>query len=112
MLPRPSFQWRDEGVLRVLRAMGPAILGVSAAQISLLINTQLAAGLGDGRISWITYADRLMEFPSALLGVAIGTGGPSVPAPLIDSSSSTNPESRRPAGEMVPCAPQYVARQP
>jgi putative peptidoglycan lipid II flippase len=53
--------------------MGPALLGVSAAQISALINTQLAAHLGDGRISWITYADRLMEFPSALLGVAIGT---------------------------------------
>ena len=54
-------------------AMGPAVLGVSAAQISALINTQLAAALGDGRISWITYADRLMEFPSALLGVALGT---------------------------------------
>ncbi|HVF65344.1 MAG TPA: murein biosynthesis integral membrane protein MurJ [Casimicrobiaceae bacterium] len=73
MLPRPSFDWGDAGVKRVLVAMVPAILGVSAAQISLLINTQLAALLGDGRVSWITYADRLMEFPSALLGVAIGT---------------------------------------
>ena len=73
MLPRPSFEWRDEGVKRIMVAMGPALLGVSAAQISALINTQLAAWLGDGRISWITYADRLMEFPSALLGVAIGT---------------------------------------
>src|SRR4029078_13251475 len=73
MLPRPSFQWRDEGTRRVLIAMGPAVVGVSAAQISALINTQLAALLGDGRISWITYADRLMEFPSALLGVALGT---------------------------------------
>ena len=73
MLPRPRFDWRDPGVRRVLSAMGPAVLGVSAAQISVLINTQLAAHLGDGRISWITYADRLMEFPSALLGVALGT---------------------------------------
>src|SRR5499427_7659835 len=73
MLPRLRLDWRDEGVRRVLRAMGPAILGVSAAQISALINTQLAAYLGDGRISWISYADRLMEFPSALLGVALGT---------------------------------------
>ena len=73
MLPRLRFDWRDEGVRRVLRAMGPAVLGVSAAQISTLINTQLAAYLGDGRISWITYADRLMEFPSALLGVALAT---------------------------------------
>jgi putative peptidoglycan lipid II flippase len=73
MLPAPRFDWRDAGVRRVLRAMGPAVLGVSAAQISALINTQLAASLGDGRISWITYADRLMEFPTALLGVALGT---------------------------------------
>jgi putative peptidoglycan lipid II flippase len=73
MLPRLNFHWRDEGVRRVLAAMGPAILGVSAAQISALINTQLAAYLGNGRISWISYADRLMEFPSALLGVALGT---------------------------------------
>ena len=73
MLPRLRFDWRDEGVRRVLLAMGPAVVGVSAAQISALINTQLAASLGDGRISWITYADRLMEFPSALLGVALGT---------------------------------------
>ena len=73
MLPKPSFAWRDPGVRRILAAMGPAVIGVSAAQISALINTQLAALLGDGRISWITYADRLMEFPSALLGVALGT---------------------------------------
>ena len=73
MLPKFRVDWRDEGVRRVLRAMGPAVLGVSAAQIATLINTQLAAYLGDGRISWITYADRLMEFPSALLGVALAT---------------------------------------
>jgi putative peptidoglycan lipid II flippase len=73
MLPRLDLHWRDEGVRRVISAMGPAVLGVSAAQISALINTQLAAYLGNGRISWISYADRLMEFPSALLGVALGT---------------------------------------
>ena len=73
MLPRPIVAFSDPGVRRVLRAMGPAVIGVSAAQISALINTQLAALLGNGAISWITYADRLMEFPSALLGVALGT---------------------------------------
>jgi len=73
MLPHIRLDWRDPGVRRVLNAMGPALLGVSAAQISTLINTQLAAYLGNGRISWITYADRLMEFPSALLGVALAT---------------------------------------
>jgi len=73
LMPRFGLDLHDEGVRRVLRAMGPAVIGVSAAQISVLISTQLAALLGDGRISWITYADRLMEFPTALLGVALGT---------------------------------------
>jgi putative peptidoglycan lipid II flippase len=53
--------------------MAPAALGVSVAQVSLLINTQIASWLGDGAVSWLYFADRLMEFPSALLGVALGT---------------------------------------
>jgi putative peptidoglycan lipid II flippase len=52
--------------------MAPAMLGVSVAQISLLINTQIASHLVPGSVSWLTYADRLMEFPTALLGVALG----------------------------------------
>ena len=78
MLPRPRFDWRDEGVRRVLAAMGPAVIGVSAAQISALINTQLAAALGDGRISWITYADRLMEFPERAARRGAGHGAAAV----------------------------------
>ncbi|MGZ5073097.1 MAG: murein biosynthesis integral membrane protein MurJ [Usitatibacter sp.] len=73
MLPRPLWDPRDAGVLRILKLMAPAALGVSVAQLSLLINTQIASYLGDGAVSWIYYADRLMEFPSALLGVALGT---------------------------------------
>ena len=45
---------------------------MSVAQISLLINTQIASHVGVGAVSWLTYADRLMEFPTALLGVALG----------------------------------------
>jgi putative peptidoglycan lipid II flippase len=41
--------------------------------VSLVINTQIASWLATGSVSWLYYADRLMEFPSALLGVAIGT---------------------------------------
>ncbi|OWQ88748.1 murein biosynthesis integral membrane protein MurJ [Roseateles aquatilis] len=62
----------NEGVHRVLRQMGPAVLGVGVAQLSLLINTQIAISVGEGAASWLTYADRLMEFPTALLGVALG----------------------------------------
>jgi putative peptidoglycan lipid II flippase len=64
--------WRHPGVGRVLRRMAPALLGVSVAQVSLLINTQIASHVGVGAVSWLTYADRLMEFPTALLGVALG----------------------------------------
>lgn len=63
---------RHPGVGRVLRQMAPALLGVSVAQLSLLINTQIASHVGVGAVSWLTYADRLMEFPTALLGVALG----------------------------------------
>ncbi len=65
--------WRDPNVRRVLRLMVPALFGVSAAQISLLINTQIASTMPTGTVSWLSYADRLMEFPTALLGVAAGT---------------------------------------
>jgi putative peptidoglycan lipid II flippase len=61
-----------EGVHQVLRKMGPAILGVGVAQLSLVINTQIAIWVAPGAASWLTYADRLMEFPTALLGVALG----------------------------------------
>ena len=60
------------GVGQMLRAMTPALLGVGVAQLSLVINTQLAILVGEGAASWLTYADRLMEFPTALLGVALG----------------------------------------
>lgn len=77
MLPRLSFNplagLDDPGVRRILRKMGPAVFAVSAAQISLLINTNIASHLGAGSVSVLQYADRLMEFPTGMLGVALGT---------------------------------------
>ena len=64
--------WHHPGVRRVLHQMSPALVGVSVAQVSMLINTQLASHLATGSVSWLTYADRLMEFPTGLLGVALG----------------------------------------
>ncbi|MEP7056658.1 MAG: murein biosynthesis integral membrane protein MurJ [Caldimonas sp.] len=64
--------WRHPGVARILMQMAPALLGVSVAQFSMLINTQIASHQGVGAVSWLFYADRLMEFPTALLGVALG----------------------------------------
>ena len=73
MLPRLRLGWGDEGVWRILRLMGPAIFGVSIGQISLLINGIFASFLGNGRVSGLYYADRLMEFPTGVLGAALGT---------------------------------------
>ena len=63
----------DPGVRRILKLMAPAALGVSVSQVSLIINTIFASFLESGSVSWLYYADRLMEFPTGLLGVALGT---------------------------------------
>jgi putative peptidoglycan lipid II flippase len=73
LLPRWDWAPSDPGVRRILILMGPAALGVSVAQISLLINTVFASFLDTGSVSWLYYADRLMEFPAGMLGVALGT---------------------------------------
>ncbi len=73
MLPRFALDWKDPGVRRILRLMGPAVLGVSVAQVSLLINTIFASFLDTGSVSWLYYADRLMEFPAGMLGATLGT---------------------------------------
>jgi len=70
--PSLKAAWTHPGVHLVMRKMAPALLGVSVAQISLMINTQIASRVAVGAVSWLTYADRLMEFPTALLGVALG----------------------------------------
>lgn len=73
LLPRPRFNPRHPGVRRVLRLMGPAILGSSAGQINLLLGTVIASFLATGSISWLYYSDRLLEFPLGILGAALGT---------------------------------------
>ena len=73
LIPRIDLNLHDEGVWRILKLMGPAIIGVSAPQISILINTVIASSLVTGSVSWLYFADRLMEFPTGLLGVALGT---------------------------------------
>ncbi len=73
MLPRWALSLRDPAVRRILKLMAPAVIGVSISQISLVINNIFASFLDHGSVSWLYYADRLMEFPSGLLGAALGT---------------------------------------
>ena len=73
LLPRPRYAPWDPGVQRIGRLMGPALLGVSAIQLNLLVDTLIASFLPIGSISWLYYSNRLLEFPQGLLGVALGT---------------------------------------
>jgi len=82
--------WADPHTQRVAKLMAPALLGVSVAQISLLINTQIASHLAPGSVSWLSYADRLMEFPTALLGVALGV----VLMPQLAAAKASNDVAR------------------
>ncbi|WWO99659.1 MAG: murein biosynthesis integral membrane protein MurJ [Candidatus Dasytiphilus stammeri] len=73
MLVVPRINFYDIGVWRILKKMVPAVIGVSANQLSLLLNTIFASFLVSGSISWMYYADRIMEFPSGVLGATLGT---------------------------------------
>ncbi len=64
--------WAQPATKKIAKLMGPALLGVSVSQISLLINTQIASHLGTGSVTWLNNASLLMEFPTAMLGVALG----------------------------------------
>lgn len=69
--PRPKLA--DDGVREVGRLLVPAVLAASVAQINTLIDTMLASTLITGSISWLYYADRLLELPVGLVAVALGT---------------------------------------
>ena len=73
LLARPRCRFADPEVQRVLKAMAPALFGVSVTQVNLLVDTLIASFLISGSVSWLYYSDRLVEFPLGLFGVAIGT---------------------------------------
>jgi len=73
LLPRWRLDLRHPGVRRILFLIVPAAFGVSVSQVSQLINQVFASFLVTGSVSWLYYADRLMEFPAGMLGVAVGT---------------------------------------
>lgn len=79
LLRRHGFRFRfrinfqHPGIRRMARLIGPAIVGVSAVQINVLVNTQLASFLQDnGPVSWLSYSFRIIYLPIGLFGVAVG----------------------------------------
>lgn len=73
LTPSLAWDWNDPGVKRVLLLMGPAIVGASAMQINLLVDTIFASFLPVGSLTWLYYSDRLLEFPIGIFGVALAT---------------------------------------
>lgn len=74
LMPRPRAGWRDPAVRRIVMLMIPIMLGASISQLSLLLDSVIASFLpGDGNVSWLWYADRLMEFPLGVFSIAIAT---------------------------------------
>jgi len=73
LLPRPRLGFAHEGVRRILRLMVPIMFGSSIAQINILFDTWIALFLTGGSATWLYYADRLVEFPLGVFGIAIAT---------------------------------------
>ena len=72
-LQLPRIIWRDPGVVRVLRLIAPGVYAASAGQINILVGTILASQLVVGSVSWLYYADRLIELPIGLVAIALQT---------------------------------------
>lgn len=79
-----DFNWRDPGVRRVLTLMVPAVIAASAVQINVMVNSIFASYLGDGPVSWLSYAFRLMQLPLGVFGVALAT----VTLPVVSRASA------------------------
>ncbi len=68
-----DFRWRDSGVRRILQLMGPAVIAASVVQVNVVVNSMFAYGVGEGAVSWLSYAFRLMQLPIGVFGVAVAT---------------------------------------
>lgn len=73
LIPKPCWAWKDPRVRKILRLMLPVIFASSVSQIALLLDTIIASFLPTGSISWLYFADRLMEFPLGIFTIAIAT---------------------------------------
>lgn len=84
--------FKHPGVQRILLLMGPGTLGLASTQINIFVNTWLATGQGEGAVSWLNYAFRLMQFPLGIFGVAIATAA--LPTVSSQVASRENTELR------------------
>ena len=70
---RPSWEWRHPAVVRIAHRLWPAVFALAAVQVTVVVNTLLASLLPAGTVSYLYYADRVMEFPLGVFGIALAT---------------------------------------
>ncbi|MES2997014.1 MAG: murein biosynthesis integral membrane protein MurJ [Verrucomicrobiota bacterium] len=92
-----DFQWRDSGVRKVLQLMLPAVISASVTQVNVVVNSMFAYGVGEGAVSWLGYAFRLMQLPIGVFGVAIATV--TLPALSRAALEGVTPEFRETLGK-------------
>ena len=63
--------FKDPGIKKIGKLMIPGTVGLAATQINVAVNTILATSQGDGAVSWISYAFRIMQLPIGIFGVAV-----------------------------------------
>lgn len=68
-----NFRWNDSGVKKILTLMVPAVIAASVTQVNVVVNSMFAYGVGEGAVSWLSYAFRLMQLPIGVFGVAVAT---------------------------------------
>jgi len=71
-MPQWSWQWQNSDIIKVLKNMLPGFVGTGLLQFTTIVNLKFASGLGQGSISYIYWADRLLEFPLSLVAVSLG----------------------------------------
>jgi putative peptidoglycan lipid II flippase len=69
----PRWNLQHEAVRRIAKLMGPAIIGSSMGQLSVMLSTGIASLLADGSMTWLYFADRLVEFPLGVFSIALAT---------------------------------------
>jgi putative peptidoglycan lipid II flippase len=70
---RFDLNFSDPGVRNIARLMLPAVVGLSATQVNITVDSQIASMYGNGPVSWLTYGFRLMQFPIGVFGIAVAT---------------------------------------
>ena len=70
---RPDFRWRDPRVGKVMKLAFPALVGLLAAEVNIIIDKMRASVLEPGSVSALAYGNRIMQFPQGVFAVSLAT---------------------------------------